>query len=54
MQRLIGARHDQFADYQQPQFEAAFLRRFRSVRTAPIEGTRRTLYLFEAVQSDSA
>ncbi len=52
-QRMIGDRHDQFIDYGQPQFEAAFRRRFRKVRTEPIEGTQRTLYLLEKLPTEA-
>lgn len=54
VQKLLAGRRDVFAGYKQPDFEAAFRRHFRIVRTAPIEGTQRTLYLCETNHAESS
>ncbi|MEX1113316.1 MAG: SAM-dependent methyltransferase [Patescibacteria group bacterium] len=43
--KLLATREDIFDDYTQKGFEAAFSRRFKTVRKTKIKGTKRTLYL---------
>jgi hypothetical protein len=45
VERMLALREDVFASYSQQGFEDAFARRFTIERSAPIDGTRRTLYL---------
>lgn len=45
VQRLLASREDIFADYTETGFEKALEGLFTVARRAPIEGTRRTLYL---------
>ncbi len=47
VQRMLEHREDVFADYSQPSFEESFAAFFTIVRSAPIDGTARTLYLME-------
>jgi ribosomal protein L11 methylase PrmA len=47
VQRLLATRKDIFPDYQQRAFELAFEAHFRLAKRRPIEGSERTLYLFE-------
>jgi hypothetical protein len=46
-QKLLKSRKDVFTDYHQDGFEFAFSRLFGTVARMPIEGTKRTLYLFK-------
>lgn len=46
-QRLLAGREDIFAQYSQQGFESAFSEYFVARHSAPIGGTRRTLYLME-------
>jgi hypothetical protein len=48
-QHLLAARRDIFPDYTIEGFRAAFSRAFRIVEEAPIEDSRRTLFLLEAL-----
>ena len=48
VRRMLATRKDVFADYTQDGFEAAFAEHFDVVRTLPLEGTARVLYLMEA------
>ena len=43
--KLLATREDIFDDYTQKGFEAAFARRFKTVKKTKIKGTKRTLYL---------
>jgi hypothetical protein len=45
VERLLATRRDVFADYHSRAFEQAFGRHFKIVRSEPIEGSLRTLYL---------
>ena len=47
VQRLLRSRRDIFADYTREGFEAAFATRFRILRSDPIEGSGRRMYLME-------
>ncbi len=47
IQRMLVAREDIFDAYHQPGFEESFSKYFDVVRTEPIEGTLRTLYLMK-------
>lgn len=47
VQRMLTLREDVFSGYSQAAFERAFCEKFRIIRTTPIEGTVRTLYLLE-------
>ena len=47
VQRMLTLREDVFAAYTQTGFEQAFSAHFRCLRSTPIEGTVRTLYLME-------
>ena len=44
VQRLLATREDVFTDYTEAGFRAAFDRRFEIQETAPIDGSRRTLF----------
>ncbi len=46
VQRMLVARKDIFAEYDEAGFESAFATKFETVAKLPIEGTHRTLYLF--------
>ncbi len=50
VQRMLVARKDVFASYDQVGFERAFAQDFEMVRAVPIEGTLRTLYLFRRIE----
>ena len=45
VQRMLMLRGDTFAGYSQPAFEQAFATRFETIRSAPVQETKRTLYL---------
>jgi hypothetical protein len=45
VERMLALREDVFAGYSQQAFEDAFGQRFTIECSAPIDGTRRTLYL---------
>jgi hypothetical protein len=47
-QHLLAARKDVFPNYTLEAFRAAFARHFRIIEEAPIEDSRRTLFLLEA------
>jgi SAM-dependent methyltransferase len=47
VQRLLRSRRDIFTDYTREGFEAAFAARFRVLRSDPIEGSGRRMYLME-------
>jgi ribosomal protein L11 methylase PrmA len=47
VERMLAHREDVFAEYSQRSFERAFSGFFAIVRSAPIDGTMRTLYLME-------
>jgi ribosomal protein L11 methylase PrmA len=49
VQRLLSAREDIFSEYDQPHFEAAFSMYFGIVRSEPVKGTERTLYLMKRI-----
>jgi hypothetical protein len=49
-QHLLAARHDIFPDYTLDGFRAAFGRSFAILDEAPVEDSRRTLFLLEALQ----
>jgi ribosomal protein L11 methylase PrmA len=45
--RLLTTRKDTFDDYEQSSFEKHFSRHFRILRSAPVVGTQRVLYLMQ-------
>lgn len=47
VQRILKSRSHDYRDYTQESFEAAFRSRFKLIRSEPIPGTERTLYLFK-------
>ena len=51
VQRLLASREDIFDDYTREGFEAAFASQFRIVRSEPIPGAKRVLYLMEKLQA---
>lgn len=50
VKRLLSSREDIFGDYDQRGFEAAFSTCFDILRTEPVQGTHRTLYLMATRQ----
>lgn len=51
VERLLATRADVFPDYTSEGFEAAFAAHFELVEAVPIEGSERTVYLFERTRA---